>query len=152
LAGRGRPAESGPLDGAGRRSVYMAVRRNFLSPMMLAFDAPIPLGPVGRRNVSNVPAQALIMLNDPFVIDEARIWAERVLADKSRDNKARLLEMYLTAFARPPLPAEIDKAEQFLARQGREYGLSEEAARSDVRVWTDMCHVLLNAKEFIFLN
>ena len=39
LDGRGRPA-SGPLDGDGRRSIYIAVRRNFLSPLLLAFDTP----------------------------------------------------------------------------------------------------------------
>src|SRR5207247_2496653 len=56
--GRGRPA-SGPLDGNGRRSLYLATRRNFLSPFLLAFDTPIPFSTVGRRTVSNVPAQAL---------------------------------------------------------------------------------------------
>ena len=65
--------QSGPLDGAGRRSIYLAMRRNFLSPMMLAFDMPIPSTTVGRRNVSNVPAQALILMNDPFVDEQARL-------------------------------------------------------------------------------
>src|SRR4029079_8039316 len=55
MQGRGRPKESRPLDGGGRRSIYVAVRRNFLSPLMLAFDTPIPFTAIGRRNVSNVP-------------------------------------------------------------------------------------------------
>ena len=38
--------------------------------MMLAFDTPIPFSSVGRRNVSNVPAQALILMNDPFVVQQ----------------------------------------------------------------------------------
>src|SRR5262249_30638086 len=38
MEGRGRPSKSGPLDGAGRRSIYLEVRRNFLSPIMRAFD------------------------------------------------------------------------------------------------------------------
>src|SRR5262249_55097683 len=46
--GRGRPA-SGPLDGDGRRSLYLSVRRNFLSPFLLAFDTPSPFSTVGRR-------------------------------------------------------------------------------------------------------
>jgi len=62
MQGRGRPRQQGPLDGDGRRSIYIAVRRNFLSPMMLAFDTPIPFTTIGRRNVSNVPAQALILI------------------------------------------------------------------------------------------
>ena len=42
MEGRGRPGKNGPLDGDGRRSIYLEVRRNFLSPMMLAFDRPSP--------------------------------------------------------------------------------------------------------------
>src|SRR4030095_9503300 len=57
MVGSGRPKESGPLDGARRRSAYLEVRRNFPAPMLVAFDTPTPLGTVGRRNVSNVPAQ-----------------------------------------------------------------------------------------------
>ena len=59
MQGRGRP-RGGPVDGSGRRSVYLSVRRNFLSPFMLAFDAPSPFNAVGRRTTSNVPSQALI--------------------------------------------------------------------------------------------
>ena len=70
MEGRGRPSTSGPLDGGGRRSVYQAVRRNFLSPMLQAFDLPTPASTMGRRHVTNVPAQALTLLNDPFVIEQ----------------------------------------------------------------------------------
>ena len=42
MVGRGRPTVSGPLDGDGRRSIYLNVRRNFLTPMLLAFDYPTP--------------------------------------------------------------------------------------------------------------
>ncbi len=80
MDGRGRPAASGPLDGAGRRSIYLEVRRNFVSPMMRAFDTPVPFTTIGRRTVSNVPAQSLILMNDPFVIGQAQAWARRVLA------------------------------------------------------------------------
>ena len=77
MTGRGQPSQSGPLDGNGRRSIYLESRRNFLSPFMLAFDTPIPFSTVGRRNVSNVPAQALILMNDPFVAEQAEKWANR---------------------------------------------------------------------------
>ena len=80
MEGRGRPGRSGSLDGDGRRSIYLNVRRNFLNPMLLAFDAPVPFSTMGRRNVSNVPAQALCLLNDPLVIGQSRHWAKRVLA------------------------------------------------------------------------
>ncbi len=80
MEGRGRPARSGPPDGDGRRSIYLNVRRNFIDPMLLAFDAPVPFSTMGRRNVSNVPAQALALLNDPLVISQAKLWAQHELA------------------------------------------------------------------------
>ncbi|MBW3596261.1 MAG: DUF1553 domain-containing protein [Planctomycetes bacterium] len=152
MQGRGRPAESGPLDGAGRRSIYGEVRRNFLSPMMLAFDAPAPFSTMGRRNVSNVPAQALILMNDPFVVEQARRWAERELAGEETSAEDRVMRLYLTAFARPPHPNETAAAVAFLDHQAEEYGLQPESGAPDVRVWTDLCHALFNSKEFIFVQ
>ena len=64
-SGRGRPP-SGPLDGLGRRSIYIQVRRNFLTPLFLAFDYPLPVSTMGRRTTSTVPSQALIMMNNEF--------------------------------------------------------------------------------------
>jgi hypothetical protein len=150
MQGRGRPPQ-GPLDGNGRRSIYISIRRNFLSPMMLAFDTPQPFNTVGRRNVSNVPAQALTLMNDPLVIEQARMWARRLLANESTTDE-RLTAVYAAALARRPTEEERAAAIDFLHTQGREYSLPPEAASRDERVWTDLCHVLINAKEFIFIN
>ncbi|HEU5430147.1 MAG TPA: DUF1553 domain-containing protein, partial [Thermomicrobiales bacterium] len=105
MEGRGRPA-SGPLDGAGRRSIYLNVRRNFMNTTFLAFDFPTPFTSTGRRTVSNVPAQALAMMNGPFVVAEARRWAERVLAEPAAGCAERVEWLYLSAFGRPPTATE----------------------------------------------
>ena len=75
--GRGKP-ESGPLDGNGRRSIYIQVRRNFLTPMFLAFDYPLPISAIGRRSVSTVPSQALMLMNNEFVAGQAAAWTAAV--------------------------------------------------------------------------
>ena len=153
LGRRGRPRRNGPLDGKGRRSLYTEVRRNFLPPMMLAFDTPIPFSTVGRRNISNVPAQALILMNDPFVLQQARRWAERALAQGETDTRAqKITALYESAFSRPPEARELQAAEAFLEEQARKLGLAPEAASRDARVWADLCHVLMNVKEFVFLH
>jgi hypothetical protein len=143
--GRGRPA-SGPLDGDGRRSVYLNVRRNFLNPMFLAFDYPVPFTAIGRRSVSNVPAQALTLLNNPFVTQQAQLWARRVLAEPGQSDRQRVARMYESGFGRLPTETELDEALAFLAEQGKEYG------RTDERAWADLAHVLFNVKELIFVN
>lgn len=151
MDGRGKPG-TGPLDGNGRRSIYISVRRNFLSPMMLAFDTPIPFNSIGRRNVSNVPAQALILMNDPFVLQQAKLWAKRLAPGTGKAPEPLIREMYLAAFGRPPNPAETAAATGFLQQQGAAYNLDPEKRLADERVWADLGHVLFNVKEFIFIN
>jgi hypothetical protein len=148
MEGRGRPGDGGPLDGAGRRSIYTKVRRNFLPPMMLAFDMPIPFNTIGRRSVSNVPAQALILMNDPFVVEQAQVWAQRVLKEPGLTPARRIDRMYREAFGRPPTEQETADASAFLAAQAAQLGVPPE----DVRAWTDLAHVLFNVKEFVFVN
>ncbi len=152
MQGRGRPGRSGPLDGQGRRSVYIAVRRNFLSPMMLAFDTPIPFTSVGRRNTSNVPAQALILMNDPFVVQQSDVWAKRTLAHHDWSPRRQLDWLYLQAFSRHANEQEVAEALAFIARQAREFNAGSDKAPNDARVWADLCHVLFNAKEFVFVR
>jgi cytochrome c553 len=137
--GRGRPA-SGPLDGAGRRSVYLSVHRNFLAPFLLAFDTPTPFSTVGKRTVSNVPAQALILLNDPFVHEQARLWAQRAVKTAPAES---VRGMYLSAFSRPPDDAELRACLAFIDAQSK--------TANDGAAWTSLAHALFNAKEFIFL-
>jgi hypothetical protein len=138
MVGRGRPGVSGPLDGDGRRSIYLAVRRNFLAPMFLAFDYPTPFTTIGRRGTSNVPAQALTMMNNPLVIEQAGKWADRTLSDPARLPEARIREMYTSAFGREPDESELQAGLDFVADGNRQS-------------WSDYAHVLLNVKEFIYI-
>ncbi len=144
--GRGKP-ESGPLDGAGRRSVYLEVRRNFITPLFLAFDYPLPSTTVGRRSVSTVPSQALMLMNNEFVAAEASKWAARAVSEQN--GSARLDNMFLRAYGR--LPDSIDRAQitEFLDEQAARY---PGATAEDVRVWSDLAHVIFNSKEFIFVR
>ncbi len=150
-SGRGRP-NSGPLDGEGRRSIYLAIRRNFLSPMMLVFDTPIPFNPVGRRNRSNVPAQPLTLMNDPFVSSQAARWAQRILAIGKLNLEERINLMYRDAFAREARSEEISQGLAFMKAQAAEYALERDDWEHSEQVWRDYAHVLINTKEFIFLQ
>ena len=145
MTGRGRPEQSGPLDGDRRRSIYQEVRRNFLSPMMLTFDMPIPHTTHGRRNVSNVPAQGLAMMNDPFVAGQTTRWAERILKEPGLEDHQRITRMYIEAYGRGPSAEETRQAIDFVQDSGEE---GHDAHTN----WVDLAHVLMSSKEFIFLN
>ncbi len=145
MEGRGRPG-SGPLDGDGRRSVYLNVRRNFLSPFFLAFDFPTPFTTMGKRSSSNVPAQALALMNNPLVVQQTAKWAESICA-ATNDPAERITRLYREAYSRPPTAAELQAAHTFLAAQTQEYG-----SPNDPRAWNDLAHVLANVKEFVFIE
>jgi hypothetical protein len=126
----------GPIDGDGRRSIYLEVRRNFPHDFLATFDCPKPNTFTGRRSETNVPAQSLALLNDPFVLHQAKVWAERCIADREED---RIAKMYRTAFARPPTDAEIASAVAFLRS-------------AETHPWPAFAHAIFNMKEFIYVR
>ena len=150
MHGRGRPS-SGPLDGDGRRSIYTSIRRNFLPSFMVAFDMPNPFQAMGRRNVTNVPAQALVLMNDPLVASLAKTWAEKTILEESQTPRERIESMYLRAFSRKPQLNEMDDAKVFLVEQAQMHGIDFEKNPRDLAAWTDLAHALFNTKEFIFI-
>lgn len=137
MKGRGRPGQSGPLDGANRRTLYLSVRRNFLSPFLLVWDFPQPGTAVGSRSVSNVPAQSLAMMNDPFVIEMARRFSVWIRAERE-STKERVEFAYWVAFGRAPTEREVEVCEAFL--EGEDSN------------WPDLAHVLLQRKEFFYVR
>ena len=106
-----------PVDGGSkRRSVYMGVRRNSLDPFLRAFDFPEPFTAVGRRDVTNVPAQSLTMMNDPRTTAYATAWASRILNEPSLTSDAEQIgRMFLSAFGRPATDTEVDRVRNYLA-------------------------------------
>ena len=139
---------SGPMDGERRRTIYLETRRNFLSPWMLTFDLPLPDSTVGRRNQSNVPGQALALMNDPLVQQQAAVWAANNLKRTGLTGRERIEDLFFRALSRPPRSPELDQMLVFLANQAAARGLSPEVARLNPELWADACHVVFMMKEF----
>jgi hypothetical protein len=87
---------------------------------------------------SNVPAQALALLSDPFIVGQSQTLAKRLLA-VAGDRKKRVEELYREALARWPTAEELAAAEEFV-------GTSE-----DAEVWADYAHTIFNLKEFLYV-
>jgi hypothetical protein len=129
-----------------RRSVYLTVKRNFPSPFLETFDAPKPFTTLGQRDATNVPAQSLALLNDPFVVEQAAQWAVSMLGAES-DPDARVRRMFEIAFARPPDDGELALCRTYLDDLAKDpHGGEAE------RVWRDFGQSLFNLKEFIYLR
>jgi hypothetical protein len=150
LVGRGRPEKTGPLDGDGRRSIYTAMRRNFLPTLMQTFDAPTPFSTVGKRNVTNVPGQSLALMNDPLFHQQARVWAERLRRElPNADAATRVQWLFESAYGRLPTESETSAC---LESIGELRELHKATDEGNVEAWADLCHALLNANDFIYVK
>ena len=141
---------SGPLDGAGRRSIYWRVTMMELPNFLVGFNFPDPKLPNGRRDVTNVPAQALKLMNDPFVIAQAEWWANNLVADSSTSVKQRLAGMLFRAFGRRPSGEELSRWKRALESFKTLGDPTVPDIMRDEKAWTQIAHALFNAKEFIY--
>jgi hypothetical protein len=123
-----------------RRSVYSPVFRNSLPELFEFFDFADPSVSTGRRNVSTVVPQALFLMNHPFVLEQSRHAARRLLGER-RD----ILWAYRLALGRPPMEAERRLAETFLAAAGSKADEREDA-------WAQLFQVLFASLDFRYLN
>jgi hypothetical protein len=146
----------GPLDGDGRRSVY--VKNNLMeAPKFLGvFNFPGGKVTQGRRDVTNVPAQALALLNDPFVLGQADVWAGRLIERPDVTIGERIDAMFRTALGRVPTTEERGRFEQAARHFAELYaipaGPSPDAGMLKSRaVWKDMAHAIFNLAEFIYI-
>ena len=100
-----------------RRSVYRQMKRNSLDPFLSVFDAPVPSSTKGRRDVTNVPAQSLTLMNDPLVVRAAREFAN---LHRNGDLKDRISVMFLNSLGRNPTPNEINQSMDYLTVSDQE--------------------------------
>ncbi|HVU89510.1 MAG TPA: PSD1 and planctomycete cytochrome C domain-containing protein [Pirellulales bacterium] len=141
----------GPLDGHGRRSVY--IKNNLMeAPKFLsAFDFPGGKVALGRRDVTNVPAQALALLNDPFVLAQANEWAGRLIARQDSSVAARIDAAFETALGRL---AREDERQRFVALVAQ-LAVLHQVSDSDVLhsqpLWRDVAHTIFNLQEFVYI-
>jgi hypothetical protein len=148
-----------------RRSIYLFNKRNLRMPLFESFDQPDTLTSCPLRSVSTFAPQALLLLNSPFIQEQARVFARR-LEQECGDDPTRIVERaYRLALGRPPREAEMNLAREFLSKQA-------ELLRARVRerdtetpsekvadacdpaqaALCDFCLALLNRNEFLYVE
>jgi hypothetical protein len=120
---------------AWRRGVYVYQRRSLPYPMFDTFDHPDLNATAGARNVSTVPTQALTLLNNPFVLSEAKALADRVRRE-APDPYTQVEAAYRIALARQATATEIGIGIDLIERQSLE----------------SFTHVVLNLDEFLYMR
>lgn len=148
-----------------RRGLYTWWQRTFLHPSMLAFDAPSREECAADRNRSNIPQQALVLLNDPTYVEAARAFAARMLSQTSGTAEERIARAWQLALQRNPTADEMKTVKALLDEHWSTYRADESAAESFLKVglspipahldkaelaaWTHVARVLLNLHETI---
>ncbi|MEW4569014.1 PSD1 and planctomycete cytochrome C domain-containing protein [Tautonia sp. JC769] len=143
---------SGPLDGENRRSLYIKLTLMEPPRFLAIFNQPPPKIPTGRRDVTNIPAQALALLNDPFVTDQAASWGVRVAARPADSIADQLSTMFQEALGRAPNPAELQRWSSLVNDLAVERSIASGAILTSAELWADVAHALFNTKEFLYLR
>jgi cytochrome c553 len=148
-----------------RRGLYTWWQRTFPQPSLAAFDAPSREECTGERVRSNVPQQALALLNDPTYVEAARVFAERILRDGGTTVASRLRWAYARALQRAPSAEEervladlLSRARgQFRGSPGRarqlvssgRYPVPKDLPAAELAAWTQVARAILNLPELI---
>jgi hypothetical protein len=134
------------------RSVYLMTQRIQRHPFLAIFDGADPSTSTASRMTSTTPLQALYLLNDEFVHNQANGLANRLLAD-SNDDESRIERAWLMMFGRRPEPDETRKAQEFLTETGKL--LEADGEHSDIleqQRWQAFVRSLMRLSEFVYLD
>lgn len=135
-----------------RRSVYLMTQRIQRHPYLAIFDGADPSASTPRRLTSTTPLQALYLLNDPFVHDQAQGLAKRLLASQPGEP-ARLDLAYRLVLGRTPTPEERASGLLFLAQVRS--ALQQDGVpinQLDPQSWQALCRALFRLNEFVYLD
>jgi hypothetical protein len=149
-----------------RRTIYLFAKRNVRLPMLEAFDQPDSLTSCPVRSISTFAPQALILLNGPFMQQQSKQFAARLLKECGPDIDRQIERGYRLALSRPPRMVEKRMVREFLAEQIRFLkdrlrarkpvplppGVPEGVDPAAAAALVDFCLALLNCNEFLHVN
>ncbi len=128
-----------------RRSVYMPVFRNALPELFEVFDFADPSICTGRRNTSTVAPQALFLMNNSFVIEQAQRTAHRLLEDKQLGDTDRIARAFRLTLGRAPSVGERAIAVEFLRSAGSD-------VKARMECWGQFVQMLFASIDFRYVN
>jgi hypothetical protein len=151
---------------ANRRSVYIFVRRNARYPLLEAFDMPDTHETCSRRQDTVSVVQSLAMLNDDLVLEWARAMAARVWNDGGLSPDGQIERAFRLAYGRSPSSGELTATRGFLEKQKQIMSerlgsakkppmpapLPADADPARAAALVDLCHVLMNSNEFLYVD
>ncbi len=145
------PLDAKDNEATWRRSVYIFVKRSVLLPMIEVFDCPATTVPGPVRASSTVSPQALALMNNEFVLQQAGFFAERVAAEAGTDSRKQIASAFKLALNRQPSEKEMAWAVEFLQKQTAGYA-ERKNEKPQTAALRDFCHAMFNLSEFLYLD
>ncbi len=137
-----REWEASKGDDQWRRGLYTWWQRSYMHPSLLAFDAPTREECVAERTRSNIPQQALALLNDPTYVEAARAFAGRIVRECSGDAASRIAWAFRQALGREPRADEVMTLNALFEKHSA-------APAKELDAWVSVARVILNLHETI---
>ncbi len=136
-----------------KRSVYLPIVRGVVPEMLQIFDFPEPSIIADSRDVTTVPTQALFMMNSPFVMEQSRKFADRLLTERVTDAD-RIQYGYQLALGRQASNDEVARSLAFIGQASKTAATENEQKQqpSKQKAWAGFCQVLLASAEFRYLE
>jgi mono/diheme cytochrome c family protein len=134
-----------------RRSVYIFVKRSVLLPLIEVFDCPATVVSGPTRAVSTVSPQALALMNNEFVLQQANFFAERVAKEAGADKRDQVVRAFEIALNRPPNAKEMEWSLSFLKSQADGYAQRKDE-KPEAPALRDFCHAIINLNEFLYID
>lgn len=162
-----------------RRALYVKIFRNDLESFLSSFDRAGGLSSVAVRDSTTTPTQALLLVNGSYTLERADKMAQHLLTVPDLSVSEIIQRACLLTWGRPPLQEELDGCLQFVCSAEDAHGAQSTAAEStaaestaaqasgtqqsevdgqqlataiDQQRWVDLCHVLLNSNEFLYVE
>jgi hypothetical protein len=131
---------------SGFRSVYLPILRGAPLPESLAlFDVANPNLVVAAREETTVPAQALFLLNSPFILGQSKAAAKKLLADAKLDDAARVERLYQLLLGRAATSEEVARATAYVALVAKE-------SKSTEAAWASLAQAMYASAEFRYVR
>jgi len=134
-----------------RRSVYVPVFRNSMNELFTVFDVADPNLVSGRRTISTLPTQALYLMNSPFIMDQSRQAARRLLSIPALDDSSRIDWLYRQAMGRLPREGERQMALRYI-RGFQSASAAATAREKQLLGWSTLIQALMGSIDFRFVR
>ena len=129
-----KPQTSANTDDVYRRSLYSSWRRTAPPPAMLAFDAPRRAVCTAKRERTNSPLQALILLNGVQFVEAARVLGETLHLENHGNLKAMTEQAFIRCLSRLPDPREVEITHRLYEEQLRHFQANAEDAEQLLKI------------------